>query len=404
MAPRLSEPERLGRRYRKMRKVGVFGGLANVVLAVIKVVFGWLAQSQSLIADGIHSLADAATNGAVIIAAKFSNQAADSDHPYGHARIETAATAGLGGILMLTGLGIIIDAGQRLVNPETLMQPSALALIVAAVSIVVNEGLYHYSKYQGKKLKSGLLTANAWHHRSDSLSSVLVLIGVGGVLLGVVALDALAAVGVALMVIHIGWKQVWASFSELVDEGLPPERLAAIHEAIDKIGGVYNPHRIRTRRMGSGAFVDLHIQVDSRISVSEGHQLAEMVQESILRSVEEVSDVTVHIDPEDHEIVRFDLPTRDQVEGDLNMRWSPLLPEDAIESITLHYLDQRIAVDVVLTLSVLKSALSAQEFTMRLQRTVDDLDYLVGLKVMFSTQSPPPRGLAERAQPPQVEE
>ena len=404
MSPRLTESQRLNRRYRKMRKVGLFGGLANVALAAIKVVFGWLTQSQSLIADGIHSLADAATNGAVILAAKFSNQAADADHPYGHARIETAATAGLGGLLLLTGLGIIVDAAQRLVNPETLFQPSAWAMAVALISIAVNEGLYFYSKHQGKKLNSNLLLANAWHHRTDSLSSVLVLIGVGGVLLGVAALDAVAAVAVALMVMHIGWQQVWGAFSELVDQGLPPERVAAIEAAIDKISGVYSPHRIRTRRMGREAVVDLHIQVDPRISVSEGHQLAELVQESILQSVEEVTDVTVHIDPEDHEIVRFDLPSREQVEAELRQRWAGAVPSDAIEGMTLHYLDQRIIVEVVVSLAMLKSALSPQEFTMRLRRTVDDIDYLAELKVLFSSEPKLSEGQAAKAQPPQVEE
>lgn len=402
MSPRQSEHERLGRRYRKMRKVGVLGGLVNVMLAAIKVFFGWLAQSQSLIADGLHSLADAATNGAVILAAKFSNQAADADHPYGHARIETAATAGLGVILILTGLGIVFDAGQRLVNPDSLLRPTALALWIAALSILVNEGLYQYSKHQGKKLKSPILLANAWHHRSDSLSSVLVLVGVGGVLLGFAALDALAAVGVALMVIHIGWQQVWTSFAELVDEGLPADRVAAIHKAIDQIDGVYNAHCIRTRRMGNQAFVDLHIQVDPRISVSEGHQLAELVQDSILRAVDEVSDVTVHIDPEDNEIVRFDLPTREQVEAELMQRWAAFLPERAIEAMTLHYLDQRIGVDVVVSLDAMKTALSPQEFTMRLRRTVDDIDYLAHLKVYFSSEPPLQTGEALKAQPPQV--
>lgn len=377
-------------RYKKMRDVSLIGVVANVLLCALKVTMGWVAQSQSLIADAIHSLADALTDVAVIVTARFSNAAADARHPYGHARIETAATAGLGVVLMVTGLGIVLDAVGRLMDPGALFQPTVLALGAALASILVNEALYQYTRRVGRRIRSALLVANAWHHRTDALSSVVVFIGVGGVLLGFESLDAIAAIGVALMIIHVGWGQLRGAFIELVDSGLPPERIEEIRAKIESIDGVSHPHRLRTRRMGEHVLVDVHVEVPPRVSVSEGHQLAESVQALLKQELDDVSDVIVHIDPEHQAQVWLGLPLRSQVEEDLNGQWSEFLGDSALgdlRQLNLHYLDGGIEVEVVWKLPAAMTDEMSRAVLLdlvdKIKRPAQSFEYIKSISVRF---------------------
>jgi cation diffusion facilitator family transporter len=319
----------------------------------------------------------------VLFAARHSNQAADDDHPYGHGRIETVFTVGLGAVLMLTGLGIIFDAGQRLIEPESLLQPSAIALAVAILSILIKEAMYHYTFFVGKRVNSNLLKANAWHHRTDAISSVIVLIGIGGTLLGFAALDALAAVGVAVMIISIGWRQGLKAIEELIDTGLAPDRVAAIQTAMAEVEGVHNPHRLRTRRMGDKAMGDVHVQVNPRLSVSEGHQIAEYVRARVINTIDEVSDVTVHIDPEDDEKVCFDLPLRQTVLRDLKTRWHTLIDSTHIKAVNLHYLEGKIDLEVILPLDRVDNAQAARDLTEQLRSAIANCAYLRSVRIYF---------------------
>ncbi len=376
--------ERRGR-YRAMRKVSLIGAAVNTVLALVKLVGGWLTQSQALIADGLHSFADLVTDGLVIFAARHSNQAADEDHPYGHARIETAVTVALGAVLILTGLGISIDAGQRLLQPDQLLMPGAMAMVIAVISILAKEWLYRYTLNVGRRINSALLKANAWHHRTDSISSIVVVIGVGGTLLGLNALDALAAIGVALMIIKVGWDQAWHAIRELVDTGLEPEQLTTIREAIVDVDGVRDLHMLRTRRMGGEALVDVHIQVNPRLSVSEGHQIGEFVRLKLVDSIVEVSDVTVHIDPEDdaESHLSIGLPLRREILAELQRRWHRVLDPTALKAVTLHYLSGRIDVDVIVSLDAVEDLNQARDLTERLRQAVGDLGVIGALQIYF---------------------
>lgn len=378
-----SDTEKHSQRYRAMRNVTLICAVGNILLSGVKILFGLIAQSQALIADGLHSLADLATDVMVLFAARHSNQAADADHPYGHARIETVFTVGLGAVLMLTGLGVIFDAGQRLIEPESLLQPSAIALAVAVLSILIKEAMYHYTFLVGKRVNSNLLKTNAWHHRTDAISSVIVLIGVGGTLLGFAALDALAAVGVAVMIISIGWQQGHKAIEELIDTGLAPDRVAAIQTAMAEVEGVHNPHRLRTRRMGGEAMVDVHVQVNPRLSVSEGHQIAEYVRTRVINSIDEVSDVTVHIDPEDDEKVCFDLPLRQTVLRDLKTRWQTLIDSTHIQAVNLHYLEGQIDLEVILPLDRVDNAQAARDLTEQLRSAIAECAYLRSVRIYF---------------------
>ena len=341
-------------RYYEVRKVTLVGSLVDLLLAVAKVVIGYIGQSQALIADGIHSFSDLVTDFMVLFAFKHSSRDADEDHPYGHGRIETIMTVALGLALILIGVGIAWDAMRRLFEPDLLFHPSGIVLIVAAISILSKEAIYHYTLAAARKYKSALLRANAWHSRSDAISSIIVFVGVLGAMAGLDYLDAIAAIGVALMIIKIGWDLGWHSVRELIDTALDREEVEKIRKVIAAVQGVRALHMLRTRKMGSDALVDVHIQVDSFLSVSEGHQISETVRQQLLQNVEDVSDVTVHIDPEDDEFAATccQLPPREQIMARLHDAWQDSEAVSKIQSVTLHYLDGTIQVDVKLPLAL----------------------------------------------------
>lgn len=370
-------------RDKAMRKTSVVGAVVNLALTVLKIIFGVIGQSHALIADGIHSLADLSTDVMVWFAAKYSNQPADKEHPYGHARIETAFTVGLGVVLIITALGIVIDSGQRLLNPELLLQPTPIVLLIAAVSIVANEGLYQYTMRVAKQFKSGLLKANAWHHRSDAISSVVVLVGVAGSLLGLPYLDAFAAVGVALMIGKIGWEQTWTSIWELIDTGLEPERVAAVERIIKDVEGVEGVHMLRSRRMGGSYLVDVHIEVDERLSVSEGHKISEFVRIELIESDKNISNALVHIDPEDDslEALCAGLPFRREVLADLRRVWDGEVDAADCSSVTLHYLSGKVHVDLVRPMD--SAAEAERNLAQRLEEKAHTLDYIGQVRIFY---------------------
>ena len=330
------------------------GSVVDFLLGMLKVIVGWLAQSQALIADGIHSFSDLATDFVVLYAARHSSREADAEHPYGHGRFETMATVALGISLIIVALGISIDAVMRMFNPDKLLHPSYWAMVVAAISILGKEIIYHYSMRIARKYKSQMLKANAWHSRSDSISSLIVLLGVAGSMAGLEYLDAVAAVGVGYMIAKIGWDLAWHSIKELVDTALEPERQEVIRKAILSVDGVYALHILRTRRMGAEALVDVHIQVDPYLSVSEAHYVSERVRKKVIADVDEVIDVTVHIDPENDEKfpLNLGLPNRTELMRTLQNAWAEIEESRQIAHTTLHYLEGGIQVEIVMPLSL----------------------------------------------------
>ncbi|MFK5969445.1 MAG: cation diffusion facilitator family transporter [Candidatus Marithrix sp.] len=343
-------------RYIKIRNVTLVGALGNIVMTIIKLGFGFYGKSQALIADGLHSLSDLISDGVVLVAAKYGTAAADKDHPYGHARFETLATVAIGALLILVAIGMFVDASRRLLSPDLLLHPNKLTLIVAFLSIVVKEALYQYTAKVAKKIKSQLLQANAWHHRSDAISSVIVLIGITGSIVGIPWLDAVAAVGVSFMIAHVGWSLGWGGVSELVDTGLDSEQLAEIKKIINNTDGVVTLHELRTRKMGgTNVLVDVHILVNSKITVSEGHQIGEQVRRNLITKMKNIKDVLVHIDPENDNNINntnLTLPSRIEITGRLQQLWQAM--ELPIEHINLHYLSGKLIIDVYLSLSTIQ--------------------------------------------------
>lgn len=372
-------------RYREVRKVTLIGSVIDLLLGIAKIIIGTTAHSQALIADGVHSLSDLATDFMVLFAAKHASRDADDEHPYGHGRIETAMTVALGVALILVSFGIAWDAVQRLFAPDTLFHPGWLALVIAAISVISKEIIYHYTMYVARKLRSRLLRANAWHSRSDAISSVIVFIGVLGAMYGLDYLDAIAAIAVAAMIAKIGWDLAWHSIRELIDTSLDEERVAMIRESIIGVGGVEALHLLRTRRMGPDALVDVHIQVQPKLSVSEGHQISEMVRQRVIADIEEVADVMVHIDPEDDELAISccHLPDRGQIIARLQGYWAGIPEAQQMTVRTFHYLNGQIHLEVELPLAVLGELALAEPLVQRLQDAVSADKDIAELKVCF---------------------
>jgi len=345
-------------RYKDTVRVTLIGSVIDLLLGVLKIVFGFIAQSQALIADGVHSLSDLATDAAVIYAAKHSHREADEEHPYGHGRIETVATVVLGIALIAVAAGISYDALKRLFHPETLLIPGIWAIYIALLSVVSKEWIYHYTMRVARKYKSKMLRANAWHSRSDAISSVVVIIGVAGSMAGLAYLDAIAAIIVGLMIAKIGIDLAWESLKELIDTSVEAEQVEAIRKVILDVDGVNSLHILRTRMMGGDALVDVHIQVAPEISVSEGHFISETVRSRLIKNLDYVADVMVHIDPEDDEKYPLNtrLPLRKEMTARIKQTCAGIEETKAIEDIGLHYLEGKVQVDLFFPLSILHNA------------------------------------------------
>ncbi|MBW6509555.1 MAG: cation diffusion facilitator family transporter [Desulfuromonadales bacterium] len=345
------ETELHNQQTRAARKVTLIGLVVNVINAGVKMFVGFWANSYALIADGIHSASDMLSDVLVLVASHYGRRQPDKDHPYGHDRYETLATLILGALLIAVAGALVWDSLMRLLTPRELVTPGAIALVVALASIVSKEWIYHYTMRIARQINSRLLEGNAWHHRTDSLSSIVVFVAIGGALLGISWLDQLAAVFVALMVARIGFTLIWESLKELVDTALPQDEVNAIRAAVLTIPGVRDVHDLRSRRMANRTLLDIHLQVDPHISVSEGHEVGAWVARLLRNQYDHISDVTFHIDPEcdEHVDVTEDnrrLPLRPDAVAQLDQRWQgePLFEQP--HHTVLHYLDQTIDVDL----------------------------------------------------------
>jgi cation diffusion facilitator family transporter len=369
------------KRYQQARFVGLWGGLKNIFLATCKIIFAITGHSHALLADGIHSLSDLLIDSVVIIASKFGSKAADDDHPYGHGRIETAATVFLALVLALAGLSIIIDASFTLVTSHTTLMPSAYVLGVAIGSVLLNELLYYWTKHIAKKIKSKLLMTNAWHHRSDSASSLAVAFGVTGAWFGFPKLDALAAVIVGLMILKIAWDFGWHSIRELVDTALDSEETEKIKQFIKKIPGVMAIHQFRTRSIAGAVFCDVHVLVDPKLTVSEGHYIGQEVEYRLTDEFPDITDVTVHIDTEDDELINpsHSLPNRVTLQPVLKKAWGTLIPDTLINTASLHYRHGKIVIELKLPLYFSNQANLLQE----IKKIMDSEKFIGDIKLFY---------------------
>jgi cation diffusion facilitator family transporter len=268
----------------------------NIVLTCLQVVVGWIAGSQALIADGIHSLSDLVADVVVLFAGHHSKAGPDEDHHYGHYRYENAASLVLGVLLIVVGGGMLWSAIQKLINPVNIASVHTIALWVALVALVAKELLFRYMLAIAQRVRSGMLIANAWHARSDAASSLVVALGVGGNLLGFPLLDPIAALIVGLMVIKMGWGFAWNALHDLMDRAADLEEIEKIRTTILATPGVQGLHDLRTRKTGDLIIVDVHLEICGDITVTEGHDIAVNARQNVMRTLP-VLDVMTHVDP-----------------------------------------------------------------------------------------------------------
>ena len=372
-------------RYAASKRVTYVSLTLNSLLALGQVIVGIVGHSQALVADGFHTLSDLITDFMVLFALKHGAKEADEEHPYGHARIETAITVALGAIMVAVGAGIGIRAFLRLTDGAAFITPDTMTLWVAAATILTKEGLYQYTVRTARRFGSEMLRANAWHHRSDAISSIIVFVGIGGSIAGIHYMDALAAIGVAFFVAKVGIDLGWPAISELIDTGLEPEHLKHLETTILGVDGVQALHLLRTRRVGGRALVDVHIIVDEHISVSEGHQISETVRTKLIREIDVVTDVMVHIDPED-DLVRAPsskLPSRTVLRARLDGYFGDIVQWKLVESMTLHYIDGKIYIDLLLPLTCLTNMDDAARVTKRLRTAASQDGDIADITVYF---------------------
>ena len=280
------------------RSVTLVGLWVNGLLVLVKFLAGWFGHSQALVADAVHSVSDLLTDGVTLLGIHVGRKEADERHPFGHARLETLASALVGISLVATGVYIGVDAGLN-IHEHREYYPTWVALAGAGLSIACKELLYHYTVSVGKRIQSRLIVVNAWHHRSDALSSVAVFLGVLGTRIHPAwhILDAYAALLVSFFIVKVGLDAVRDSLREFTDTAPDPEIIGHIERCIHKTDGVLDVHDLRVRMAGGRYQMEVHVGVNERLNVGEGHRIAKEVEGCLLDEIEEMDRVIIHVDP-----------------------------------------------------------------------------------------------------------
>ena len=286
-------------RNRQVRRITWFGLILNIFLTALKFAAGVFGHSQAMIADAVHSVSDFGTDLVLLLGIRAWSKPRDRQHPFGHERIETLIALFMGIFLALVGIWIVQDS-LRGIEKAHLDQPHLIAIIAAAISIVSKEAMYHWTRHVGRKTSSMALMANAWHHRSDALSSLPAGLAVAGAILlsdRWAFLDHIGALVVCVFLFHASYKIIVPAIAELLDAVPKSHVPAELVEVIAQTPGVLFAHNVRVRSAGARALADAHIEVDPNISVTAGHDIAELVKQRVLDQLPEVAEITIHVEP-----------------------------------------------------------------------------------------------------------
>jgi cation diffusion facilitator family transporter len=309
-------------------KAIIIGAVANLLLSIFKFAGGILGNSVALVADAIHSLSDLVTDVIVLFTHRIGQMPQDEDHPYGHGRAETIGAAVIGLIIIATGIGVIHETWQS-INEGSEKIPGLLAATAAVISIIINEGLFHYTRRVGEATQSPSLIANAWHHRSDAISSIAALIGIIGAGQGFPFMDPLAGAIVGGMIVKVGIDITRQGVRDLMDTALSEEHTQKIHAILKEIPEVLHFHDLRSRVIGGEFLIDVHILVDPEMTVTEGHRVAEIARRNLIKAFDNIQDVLVHVDGESDadveaiypitrkELIEIARPLISELEGDI---------------------------------------------------------------------------------------
>lgn len=292
-----------GEREKKIYRITFIGSIVNFMLLAFKFVAGVLGHSSAMIADAVHSLSDFITDVIVIVFVKIAGKPVDDDHAYGHGKYETLASVIVGIILGIVGVGLAWNGIEKTIGffkGEPIESPTYLALAAAVISIIAKESLYRYTVSAGKDLNSPALVANAWHHRSDALTSVATLIGIGGALLlgpHWSVLDPLAAVVVSGFIVKAAFSLMKPGIDELLEKSLPEDQIAEIASIIGSVPGVIAFHRLRTRRIGANIAIDTHVKMDGGISLRNAHEIANEIERLLKNKYGAATYIGIHMEP-----------------------------------------------------------------------------------------------------------
>ena len=280
-------------------KVSIISIIANVVLAAFKLVAGILAHSSAMVSDAIHSASDVFSTFVVMIGIKIASKEPDEEHPYGHERMECVAAIILATILCITGLGIGKNALEFITgNSSEVSVPGMLALIAASVSIIVKEAMFWYTRHYAKKIDSGALMADAWHHRSDALSSIGAFIGIIFARMGYVMMDSIACLVICVFIVKAAYDIFKDAIDKMVDKSCSLEVEAEIRTIVMSVDGVKGIDSLSTRLFGNKMYVDIEIRADGEKTLNETHEIAEAVHDSIEAQFEKVKHIMVHVNPD----------------------------------------------------------------------------------------------------------
>ncbi len=282
---------------RQIKSITYIGIVVNIALAVVKVVVGSLAGSLALVADGLHSISDVATDAAVLLGLRLGSKEPDQSHPYGHGRAETFSAGLIALVLILVG-GAMIYYATMAIARDAVTVPRLAVLIAAIVSIAAKEWLYRATQKIAVQSHSPALYANAWHHRSDALSSVAVVIGFISLEFGFGHGDQVAAIAVGLMIIWVGVRVVSDSLRELSESAVDSDTIEHIRDVINADSSIRQWHKLRTRTVGREVFLDLHILVDPDLDIAAAHQISESLEHALDEQITRPVNITVHIEPD----------------------------------------------------------------------------------------------------------
>ena len=283
-------------REKAIRTVTLWGAMINVGLMLLKILVGFFIKSTALIADGVHSLSDLATDFVVLIGTRFSNRPPDETHPYGHGKIETLASLLIAAILLAVGFGFVWSAGSAIYRKEV-NYPGVLMLVIAVISVVFKEVIFFSTRKIARSTHSPALYANAWHHRSDSFSSMAVLLGGAASLLGWGYADHMAAIIVGIMIITVGGKIFRDNLIELTEHAADSESVRIIKKILSDESEISGWHALRTRDIGGELCIDVHVIVDPNLTVLESHKISDKIEADIQRELAKPVNILIHIDP-----------------------------------------------------------------------------------------------------------
>ena len=376
----INQKLQLRSRKRIFQKITLMGCLVDALLGIGKIIIGLRFFSYSLVIDAIHSFSDCITDIFVLFISHIGHLDPDEKHPYGYGKYETLGTTALGSILITTAVILIYESATNFFDTSSHIQKSSIWQVIATalISALVKETLYRVTMKVGQNIDSSLLRANAWHSRSDALSSLLVIIGSVFASYGIFWADQVMGILIACIIGHVGWKFIRESIPKLAEQNLNSKIRNQILEIILSQEGIESAHNLRVRKMGHQMVLDVNVEVNERITVSEGHEISTWVTKVLKEKFTDLSDVIVHTDIENDMIDDINhnnsnlLPLRSEILSSLHSIWKDYDPYKQVQHINIHYINRKIDIELQINPEI-KENISIQDYKKLIQLEVKQM-------------------------------